>query len=149
MVKKDLEYIIRKGVKEYMKKVKRPYALFLSGGLDSAFLAYLIKPDIVLTCRFPYGKKYDEYSDSRKIVKHLGLKQITITPTRRDFYKYLPDALRMFKPTTHFSLIPLFMLFNKADELGFGHIISAEGPDEYLGGYACCWFLFGIHIQPN
>ena len=141
MVEKDLECIIRKGVKEYMKKVKRPYALFLSGGLDSAFLAYLIEPDVVLTCRFPYGKKYDEYNDSKKIVKYLGLKQITITPTKKDFYTYLPDALRMFRPITHFSLVPLYMLFKAASNFGYDRVISAEGPDEYLGGYASYSFI--------
>src|SRR3990167_669944 len=135
MVEK-LNRILKRAVEETLKGVERPFGIFLSGGVDSALLAHYAKPDVAITCRFPYGEKYDEYPYAKKTAKHLGLKQVVITPTKKDFFEYLPYALRMFKPTTHFSLVPLYLLFKKADELGLKTIISAEGPDEYLGGYA-------------
>ena len=140
MVKK-LETILKE-----IKIPKRPFALFLSGGIDSAYLAYLTKPDIVLTCRFPNsGVKYDEFEDSRKVVEHLGLEQIVIDFTKEKFFKYLPYAVKRHKPTTHFSLVPLYLLFKKANDLGYRTILSAEGPDEYLGGYTS--YLFITHEQ--
>ena len=151
MVKK-LEKVIRRRVEEYLKNVERPYVLFLSGGIDSAFLAYLSKPDLVITCKFPYGKKYDEFADSRKVVKHLGLNQITITPTKKQFFKYLPKAVKAHRPTYHFSLVPLYLLFKKVSELGYDNILSAEGPDEYLGGYASYLLLMNeqrLYDQPE
>ena len=36
----------------------------------------------------------------------------------------------------HFSLVPLFYLFKTLKEEGQFHVLSGEGPDEYLGGYA-------------
>ena len=147
-----LEQIIRKGVKNYLKSVERPYVLFLSGGIDSAFLAYLTKPDIVLTCKLPYGKKYDEFADSQKVAKHLGLKQITITPTKKQFFKYLPEAVRAHKPTYHFSLEPLYLLFKRVSELGYTNILSAQGLDEYLGGYTSYLLLMNeqrLYDQPE
>ena len=128
-------------IQKQVKEIKRPFGLFLSGGIDSGFLASIAKPDIVFTCKFPYGKKYDEFKDAKKTVKHLKLKQVVITPTKEDFFKYLPEALKMHKLTSHFSLVPLFMLFKEAKERGITTILSGEGPDEYLGGYASYVFI--------
>lgn len=122
-------------------KIERPFGLFLSGGIDSGLLAALTKPDIAITCNFPYGKKYDEFEDSEKVAKHLGLKQEVITITKEDFERDLQYAVRAYKPTTHFSLVPLFLLFKKAGGLGLKTILSAEGPDEYLGGYPTYTFI--------
>lgn len=130
-----------KEIQRQVSKIKRPFGLFLSGGIDSGFLAAVSKPDIVFTCRFPYGKKYDEFEDAKRTVKYLNLKQVVITPTKKDFFKYLPDALKMHKISSHFSLIPLYMLFKEAKSRGITTILSGEGPDEYLGGYASYVFI--------
>ena len=136
----QLEKLVKKEVSLLLIKIERPFGVLLSGGIDSGLLAALTKPDYVFTCRFPYGKKYDEFKYSRMTAKHLGLKQIVITPTKKDFFKYLPQALKLYKPTTHFSLVPLYMIFKKAKEY-VDRILSAEGPDEYLGGYTAYSFI--------
>ncbi len=138
MVKK-FEKLIKSEIKK--ANIKRPFGLLLSGGIDSGLLASLTKPDVVITCRFPYGKKYDEFNDSVKVAKHLGLKQEVITITKESFEKKLQYAVNAYKPTTHFSLVPLFLAFKKANELGLKTVLSAEGPDEYLGGYPTYAFI--------
>lgn len=140
MVKK-LESLIKSEVKRVVDKIERPFGLFLSGGVDSSLLATLTKPDVAITCRFPYGKKYDEFEDSQKVVKHLKLKHEVIDFTEEMFFNSLENAVKAYKPTTHFSLVPLFLLFKKASELGLKTILSAEGPDEYLGGYTTYTFI--------
>ena len=140
-IKRKLEKLLVEAVENTVKSIERPFGLFLSGGVDSGLLAALAKPDIVFTCKFSYGGNYDEFDSSEKVVKHLGLKQEVLEPTQEDFYEYLPAALRMFKPTTHFSLVPLYMLFRKASEVGIKTILSGEGPDEYLGGYTSYSFI--------
>lgn len=140
-ITKKLEKLIVKSVSESIEPLKRPFGLLLSGGVDSGLLAALSKPDIVLTCRFNYKGNYDEFDSSEKIVKHLGLKQEVVEPTKEDFFEYLPSALSMFKPTTHFSLVPLYMLFKRAKEMGINTLLSGEGPDEYLGGYTSYTFI--------
>lgn len=136
-----LEDLIKSEVDRVVSAIPRPFGLFLSGGIDSGLLAALTKPDIVFTCHFPYGEKYDEFEDAKKVAQHLGLKQEVVLVTKEDFEKYLPEAVKMFGPTTHFSLVPLYMLFKKAQELGIKTILSGEGPDEYLGGYASYSFI--------
>ena len=135
-----LEKVIRKEVAEYMKDVPRPFALMLSGGVDSALLAYLTKPDLLITCRFTMSK-YDEFYYAQKVAKHLKIPQEVIIADRYKFRTRLKDAVRMHKPTTHFSLVPLYLIFERAKKLGFNHILSAEGPDEYLGGYTSYSFI--------
>src|SRR3990167_8395703 len=112
-----LEQIVKDSVSKSLLNIKRPFGLFLSGGVDSGTLAALTKPDIVFTARFPYGEIYDE------------------------FEKHLADAVNLYKPTSHFSLVPLYMLFKRAKELGITTILSGEGPDEYLGGYTSYAFI--------
>ena len=41
-----------------------PYGVLLSGGLDSSLIACLARPDVVFTCRYPYGPRYDEFEDA-------------------------------------------------------------------------------------
>jgi len=142
---KEFEQIIKSEVKRIVNKVERPFGLFLSGGIDSSLLAALTKPDITITCRFPYGKKYDEFDSVQKVVKHLGLNNEAILFTEKMFHNSIKHAVNAYRPTTHFSLAPLFMLFKKADELGLKTILSAEGPDEYLAGYAS--YMFITHEQ--
>lgn len=138
MSEKILERKIINMVENYVKNVPRPFGLFLSGGFDSGLLAALTRPDSVFRVKFPYGSKYDEsiYADS--IIDHLGLNNVNIIePTKEDFEINFPKAVKvMGEPVSHFSLVPLYMLFKKVSESGVGHILSGEGPDEYLGGYA-------------
>src|SRR3990167_6576053 len=58
-----------------IKPPKRPFGMFVSGGIDSALLAALLKPDVIFTARFPFGPKYDEYEYTLATVKHLGLEK--------------------------------------------------------------------------
>lgn len=139
-----LEDKILETVGNYVEKnVKRPFGIFLSGGFDSGLLAAITKPDFVFSVRFPYGIKYDESRYADAIIKHLGLQSKTtiITPTKEDFEKYFPEAVKaMGEPVPHFSLVPLYiamkMVADRVEETKCVDILSGEGPDEYLGGYA-------------
>jgi len=138
----ELEEKILSTVGDYVAKIPRPFGLLLSGGFDSGLLAAITKPDYSFRVRFPYGPRYDESRYSDAIIKHLGLRNvrdITITPEL--FKENFEAAVRvMGETTTHFSLVPLYTLFKTAKENllveGPLNILSGEGPDEYLGGYA-------------
>ncbi|HEC65025.1 MAG TPA: asparagine synthase [bacterium] len=136
-----LEQKIKDSVESVVSKIERPFGIFLSGGIDSTLLAALTKPDVAITCRLPYGKKYDEFEDACATVKHLGLRHEVVTFTKKDFQENISDAVNMTKPTTHFSLVPMYMLFKKVQELGLETVLSGEGLDEYLGGYASYTFI--------
>lgn len=137
-VTNQLEKLLIRKVKN--KKFKRPFGALMSGGIDSALLVVLTKPDYVFTCRFPYGKKYDEFPYAKMTAKHLGIELIVLTITKKDFFEYLPEAVKAYKPTTHFSLVPLYMIMKKARKY-VEMLLSGEGPDEYLGGYSAYNFI--------
>lgn len=132
----ELEDKILETIFNYMKDIPRPYSLVLSGGFDSGLLAALLKPEFVYSINFPYGPRYDESRYRDAIIKHLDLKNVTIiTFTKKEFLPNLREAVKiMEKPVSHFSLAPLNLLMKR---VGNGsNVISGEGPDEYLGGYA-------------
>ena len=138
----ELEDKLLDTVYSYVNNVPRPFGLLLSGGFDSGLLAALTKPDYVYTVRFPYGVTYDESRYADAIIKHLGLTAKTniIIPKKEDFEKYFEEAVKvMGEPVSHFSLVPFFIMMKfiaNRDKSSTMHVLSGEGPDEYLGGYA-------------
>lgn len=133
----ELEDKILDTIYRNMKYVQRPFGCLFSGGFDSGLLAAITHPDYIFRVKFPYGVQYDESRYSDAIIKHLGLQNvIDITITKELFNENFIDAVQtMGEPTTHFSLVPLYILMKEVAK----HckiVISGEGPDEYLGGYA-------------
>jgi asparagine synthase (glutamine-hydrolysing) len=131
-----LDQLIKDKVDETVSQLKRPFGIFLSGGVDSGYLAALTKPDIAFTCNFPYGPKYDELKYTKMTAEHLGLDLKVITPTKEGFENEFKVAVQINGVTSHFSLYPLYKLFHAAKKAGIKTILSGEGPDEYFGGYA-------------
>lgn len=137
----ELEDKLLETVYNYVQGLKRPYGILISGGFDSGLLAALTKPDYVYSIRFPYGIKYDESRYADAIIDHLGLRDKTtiITITKEHFDENFRDAVTtMGEPVSHFSLVPLYTLFKqiRKDQGVWAEVLSGEGPDEYLGGYA-------------
>ena len=140
----ELEDKILQTIYEYVENVPRPFGLLLSGGFDSGLLAAVTKPDFVFTVRFPYGVKYDESRYADAIIDHLGLRAKTtvLIPRKEDFEENAAEAIKAVgKPITHFSVVPFYMVMKLAAERMKSqgvtpHVLSGEGPDEYLGGYA-------------
>lgn len=139
----SLEDKILDTVNSYVETVPRPFGAVVSGGFDSGLLAAITEPAYAVRLKFPYGILFDESRYADAISKHLELpiNEIVITP--QVFKDNFKDAVKaMGRVTTHFSLVPLYILmkelsekFTKASD-GKIHILSGEGPDEYLGGYA-------------
>lgn len=141
----DLEDRILDVVGEYVEKVPRPFATLLSGGFDSSLLTAITKPDFVFRVRLPYGRKFDETRYADAVVNHLGIrdKVVTIDYTKEIFKQDVDDAIKaMGVATTHFSVVPFYSLMRFVSEWMRKekgcepHVLSGEGPDEYLGGYA-------------
>lgn len=113
-----------------------PMGLYLSGGLDSAILAYLMSPEVCYSCHFPYGEKYDELSYASEIASDIRTEHVVIAPTREDFERYLPAIMyHLDMPVGSFSMFPLYMLAQKAAER-VKIVVSGEGADELFAGYA-------------
>lgn len=139
-----LEEMIKKAVQETVGKINGKYAVLLSGGLDSGLLTALSRTETTYSVKFPYGEKFDESKYRDEIIQKLNIGNICIPFGKEDVIPYLTKGLQIMKrPITHFSLAPLTKLFEKISEGSIKTILSGEGPDEYLGGYAryiiMCW----------
>lgn len=133
----ELEDRIIDTVTEYVSKVPRPFGAVISGGFDSGLLAALTKPDYAFRVKFPYGTKFDETRYANAIAKHLGLNIVEIEITPENYKENFEEAVKaMGEVTTHFSLVPLYIMFKTMREHNMKDVLSGEGPDEYLGGYA-------------
>lgn len=113
-----------------------PVGIFLSGGMDSAAIACVAKPEIAFSCRFPLGPQFDEFPYSRLVAEHIGARQIVVEPTVEDFHTKLPSVVRALdQPVATASVIAEFMLAEKAREHGIKVILGGQGADEIFGGY--------------
>jgi len=141
----QLEDNILNTVEKYVRlNVPRPFGILVSGGFDSGLLAAITKPDFVYTLRFKEGVTFDESRYADAVIDHLHLrnKTIVLELTKEDFIANAPEAIKaMGEVVSHFSVVPFYtvMKFISEHTKGLGvlpNVLSGEGPDEYLGGYA-------------
>lgn len=112
-----------------------PIGLYLSGGIDSALLAYLLKPDVCYSCHFPYGDRYDELAYASEIAKEIKTEHIVVTGNKDDFEEHLHSIMyHLDMPVGSFSMFPLYLMAKKASER-VKIVVSGEGADELFGGY--------------
>lgn len=132
----ELEDRIIDTVTNNAKDIKN-YSILLSGGFDSGLLAAITKPSRAYRIKFSYNTRFDESRYAEAISKHLNLPINGIEVNEDNFKTYFEEAVKVNgEVTTHFSLVPLYILFKTLAERGEKDVLSGEGPDEYLGGYA-------------
>jgi asparagine synthase (glutamine-hydrolysing) len=112
-----------------------PVGVFLSGGLDSSLIACLARPDVVFSCRYPLGPRYDEFEHARTVARHVGARQVVVQPTAEDFRRDYPRILwHLDQPIATASSIGEFTLARAASE-HVKVVLGGQGADECFGGY--------------
>jgi asparagine synthase (glutamine-hydrolysing) len=111
-------------------------ALMLSGGLDSAVLARVLQPDVLITVRYPGHARYDEVDNARVVAESVGSELVVIEPTEEDLVDNL-DAIvyALDYPVGNASILSEFILYRRLAELGVKVVHGGIGPDEFLLGY--------------
>jgi asparagine synthetase B (glutamine-hydrolysing) len=112
--------------------------LFISGGIDSGLLAALSNPDKLYTVRIPFDSRFNEFEDTLKTVKHLGLENrltvIDIDVSRFD--EVMKEAVKAIgRSIPHFNIFPFYLACEKVFLDGVKHIVVGDGPDESMCGY--------------
>lgn len=108
----------------------------LSGGIDSSLLAALVRPKFVISVQLP-SDIHNEIKYSKKVAKHLGLKQEIVVPDDSKFDEYFAEAVKVIgRPIPHFNIFPLWCMYKKLAEMGEKELILGDGPDETMCGYA-------------
>ena len=113
---------------------------YLSGGLDSTYIAGLIRhhtPDALCTFSIAFANAaYDESAYQEMATEFLG------TDHRRAFCedaaigRVLPEVIwHTEAPILRTSPVPMYLLSKHVSEHGIKVVLTGEGADEFLGGY--------------
>ncbi|MFF4041109.1 asparagine synthetase B family protein [Streptomyces sp. NPDC001816] len=112
------------------------FALLLSGGLDSSVLAYLMRPPVCVTVRYPGRDRLDESSTAAVIARDIGAELVVLEPGPFEFPHALPHVMRALDyPMGNASTFSEYMAYRKVADLGLRVVVGGLGPDEFLMGY--------------
>ena len=117
-----------------------PMASLLSGGIDSALLAAMIKARGMELTTFTLGydeyRNYDERANAKATADALGVKNVAVEISRSDF---IDATERVFdtldEPLNDPAAVPLYLLFEAIAKEGYKVVFSGEGSDELFLGY--------------
>ena len=113
-----------------------PVGVFLSGGVDSAALACLSKPEHAFFVTFrDSGEAYDELDEARLVAERIGSKLHVIRPKYGELRNRLPRIVwHLDQPVGSVSSLATFMAAEAASKK-VKAILSGQGADELFGGH--------------
>jgi asparagine synthase (glutamine-hydrolysing) len=130
-----------------------PVAFHLSGGLDSSAVVSLAREHgwerpVCFTVGFE-AAGYDEVDQARATADHLGALFLPVIVTQADLVEHLSDAVFFSEGLAINGHLPAkYLLARAIRQAGFKVVLSGEGSDEILGGYAhLCRDLF--QMEPD
>jgi asparagine synthase (glutamine-hydrolysing) len=135
-----IKEVEKKLVKSILKRTIAdvPYALFLSGGVDSGLITTLLSLNIDSKVNtFTLGFDFDDFNefDLAKIVADKYNTNHTEVRLKTDIKKILPNLIEYLgEPFADSSIIPTYLItkeFSKQYKLA----LSGDGGDEVFGGY--------------
>ena len=107
---------------------------FLSGGVDSSFIATMARPDKTYSVGFQTDG-FDESMDAKALCDILKIKNRRREITADEFFEVLPAVqYQSDEPHANLSAVPLYFLSEMAAE-DLKVVLSGEGADEFFGGY--------------
>lgn len=137
----EYDNLLKKAVKRQLM-ADMPVSLLLSGGVDSALLAKLIKEETGESLK-TYTAGYDladnsinELEDAQKTAQWLDLENEVVILSEDGFLKSLPQLIdAVEEPLGSGSIYPINFLAKKINEDGYKVTLTGQGVDEPWGGY--------------
>jgi len=118
-----------------------PVGCYLSGGLDScAALALAAKnhPDPIRAFTLTFEQaEYDEEAEAKEMAAKVGAEFITIPIRQNDLADHFSDAILQSETLClNAHGVAKYLLSRAVRDAGYKVVITGEGSDEILGGYA-------------
>ena len=130
----QLETVLDDSLKHHMLSDVEVGA-FLSGGVDSGYLAAASGADQAFTVGFDEGDRYNDVEKAAQVAKAAGLKHHVKIISKEEFWNSLPDVMyHMDEPSGDASAVALYFLAQEAAK-HVKVVLSGEGADELFGGY--------------
>lgn len=113
-----------------------PVGAFISGGLDSAIIACLARPEHLYSVSFRHaGEAYDEFSSARMVAEKINAKLHVVRPRSRDLRDLLQKIVwHQDFPVGSMSSIASFMTAAAAAR-DVKAVLVGQGADELFGGH--------------
>lgn len=129
----EIDSVVRDSIKAHqISDVK--VGSFLSSGVDSSYVASVLKPDKTFTVGFS-AQNFSEIDTAKELSKELGIENVNeVLDPEECFNKIDEIQYIMDEPHSNPSIVPLYFLA----ELARKHVtvvLSGEGADELFGGY--------------
>ena len=123
-----------------MLRADVPVGSYLSGGLDSSFIAALglkAKGSRFHTFSLRFADaEYDETPYQRAMAESLGSEHSDLMVSRGDIARVFPDVIRHTeRPVLRTAPAPLFLLSKLVRQAGIKVVLTGEGADEMFAGY--------------
>lgn len=111
-------------------------ALMLSGGLDSALLAAILRPKVAVTVSFDDHDAFDEEGKARLVCERFGIEHVVLRPGRKIFEASLADiSSKLQYPIGNASIFPEYLVYKYLNSRGIRICYSGVGADEFFLGY--------------
>ena len=117
-----------------------PVGAYLSGGLDSAAIASIVRrasTSKLSTFSIAFDDaQFDESAFQREMAAHLGTEHHVIRATHEDIGRAFPEVVWHAEvPVMRTAPAPMFLLSRLVRDRGFKVVLTGEGADEFLAGY--------------
>ncbi|OIO03711.1 asparagine synthetase B [Candidatus Desantisbacteria bacterium CG_4_10_14_0_8_um_filter_48_22] len=146
LLRENLEKAVRKRLEG-----KSRVGIFLSGGIDSSIIAYLVKKNFGNVIFLSAGTRGSpDLKFSSMLAEYLKTPHFTIVYGRKDMEEILPGviySLESFDALLVRSSIPNFLVARLAKEKGIDTVFIGEGGDELFAGYDFLKNLKGRELQ--
>jgi asparagine synthase (glutamine-hydrolysing) len=142
----ELGHRLRESVRLRLSR-ELPNSVYLSGGLDSAALAYLAQDNSrerIKTFSVAFDHRdLDESPFQRSIARSLGTDHHELRCTPAAIGGAFPEVVRHAEaPFTRLAPVPMYLLARAVSDSGVRIALSGEGADEFLLGYD--WYRAAI-----
>jgi len=117
-----------------------PVGAYVSGGLDSAITAAIIRNytrSRLDTFSIAFDDpEFDEAPYQRRVAEFLGTDHQVVTCTYADIGRVFPQVVwHAETPLLRTAPAPMFLLSEQVHQSGYKVVITGEGADEFLAGY--------------
>tara|TARA_A100001011_G_C14282587_1_gene832229 strand:- start:426 stop:2249 length:1824 start_codon:yes stop_codon:yes gene_type:complete len=127
--------------------------LFLSGGIDSSILSYLIRNKLSKNVRhFSMtfeNQSYDESDSIKRIANELNLESKIFKFNSNQVDQYVTESLdNMNSLVLDYSFVPTYLLSKNTSQYTKA-VLSGDGADEVFGGYEWYRGIKFLNFMPN
>lgn len=116
------------------KNTAHKYGTFVSGGVDSALVACIAKPDYIYTAHYDYTE-FDELDYAQLVAKQINKELVVVKPQKQDFIDSREHIAWYLDTPCTWTSFTLNELVKRAAGDSVKVILSGDGADEMFGGY--------------